>query len=434
MNQPKGNWPDPSGPTALPGQAAALPGQAGALPGQAAALPGQAGALPGQAAALPGQAGAADDPNLPDQALASENAAVEHQVERRLASSTFSSGLSVAGYGACLELGMEPVGLVQGFCAMRYVSYGSGYWSYFGSGTGGLYRQWACPHGFVSAEHRTFGYNAEMLVNERSWADGYSAAYNRMLDEAREAGAHGVIGVTHSFRTLIDSNIREFHLTGTAVRIGDLPKPTTPFATFLAGQRLVKLIEAGYMPVSVVASLAEVAVYGYCITEALLSGAYYGQGLGGGFPSGIVGGGGLVGLGAGIARMGPLGMGGFGGGFSPGSSGWSSGPFGTMAQAGGRWTGQVGAGSGGWGTTGSYEPIEVEQVSEAYRSAYQIAEEGAARQLAGDSLHGASMSFSTHEMGEADRVVTCFLQGNRVRRFADPEPLPAPKAVVGLWD
>jgi hypothetical protein len=370
MNQPQENWPDPSGPTALPGRA--------------------------------GAAGATDDPNLPDQALAAENAAVERQVERRLASSTFSSGLSVAGYGACLELGMEPVGLVQGFCAMRYVSYGSDYWNYFRSNSNrGFYRQWDCPHGYTkcprgypSSDYRRFGYNAEMLINEQSWMNGYSAAYNRMLNEAREAGAHGIIGVTHSFRTLIDSNIMEFHLTGTAVRIGNLPKPATPFSTFLAGQKLVKLIEAGYMPVSIVASVAEIAVYAYCRTETLLSGTYVTRQRGGGSSSGVTGAGGAT------------------------------------AQAGSQSTGRIEL--VGWRR--NYPLIEIEQVLEAYLSAYQIAEEGAARQLAGDSLHGASMSFSTYEMGEADRIVTCFLQGNRVRRFADPEPLPAPKAVVGLWD
>jgi len=45
-----------------------------------------------------------------------------------------------------------------------------------------------------------------------------------------------------------------------------------PWTTYLAGQRLAKLIEAGYMPVSVVASLASVRVWAYCVTEMLMEG------------------------------------------------------------------------------------------------------------------------------------------------------------------
>src|SRR3984957_2648101 len=45
---------------------------------------------------------------------------------RRLDSSAFSSGLTVPDFAACLDLGLEPVGLVQGFCVMRWGWYGSG--------------------------------------------------------------------------------------------------------------------------------------------------------------------------------------------------------------------------------------------------------------------------------------------------------------------
>ena len=45
-----------------------------------------------------------------------------------------------------------------------------------------------------------------------------------------------------------------------------------PWTTYLAGQRLTKSIEAGYMPVAVVASLASVRVWAYCMTEYLMEG------------------------------------------------------------------------------------------------------------------------------------------------------------------
>ena len=45
---------------------------------------------------------------------------------RRLESDTFSSGLSVPDFAACLELGLQPVSLVQGFCVMQWGWYGRG--------------------------------------------------------------------------------------------------------------------------------------------------------------------------------------------------------------------------------------------------------------------------------------------------------------------
>ena len=48
--------------------------------------------------------------------------------------------------------------------------------------------------------------------------------------------------------------------------------PAAPFTTFLSGQRLAKLIEAGFVPVSVVAALSSVQMIGYCITHYQLAG------------------------------------------------------------------------------------------------------------------------------------------------------------------
>ena len=45
---------------------------------------------------------------------------------RRLESSAFSSGLSVPDFAACLDLGLQPVALVQGFCVMQWGWYGPG--------------------------------------------------------------------------------------------------------------------------------------------------------------------------------------------------------------------------------------------------------------------------------------------------------------------
>ena len=198
---------------------------------------------------------------------------------RRLGSGSFSSGLSVPDFAACLQMGLRPVGLVQGFCVMSSGWYGAG--SPYGRGVnpyapaGGTYSEsWRCPHGFVSMEHRTWGQNYQQPWVESSWSTGFGSAHARMVEEAREAGAHGVVGVVDRTRQLTDAAVTEHHLLGTAVVLVDEPLPgdLEPFTTYLAGQRLAKLVEAGYVPVSVVASLASVRVWASCITEMLMEG------------------------------------------------------------------------------------------------------------------------------------------------------------------
>src|SRR3984957_9427847 len=121
---------------------------------------------------------------------------------RRLESTAFSSGLTVPDFAACLDLGLQPVGLVQGFCVMQWGWYGAG--SGFARGInpftagpqgGGYPETPRCPHGFVSNEHRMWGQNLEQTWVEQAWSQGYHTSYARMLEEATAFGAHGVIGV-----------------------------------------------------------------------------------------------------------------------------------------------------------------------------------------------------------------------------------------------
>src|ERR1700677_1977619 len=94
---------------------------------------------------------------------------------RRLESSAFSSGLTVPDFAACLDLGLQPVGLVQGFCVMRWGWYGAGSGYMRGinpyapgpQGNGGYAETYRCPHGFVSNEHRMWGQNVE-----QTWVGG----------------------------------------------------------------------------------------------------------------------------------------------------------------------------------------------------------------------------------------------------------------------
>ena len=290
---------------------------------------------------------------------------------RRLQSDAFSSGLTVPDFAACLELGLEPVALVQGFCVMQWGWYGpgSGYmrgmspYSFATGGGGGYSETYRCPHGFVSAEHRTWGQNLEQPWVEEAWAQGYGTAYARMMEEATAHGAHGVIGVVDRVGNVADTGTTEFHFLGTAVTVDGGPPPAggVPWSTYLAGQRLTKSIEAGFMPVAVVASLASVRVWAFCMTEYLMEGQ--------------------VGMGWGYA-------------------------------------------SGG--------PQLVEQVSKAHMAARQLARKHVREQLVGDELHGATIDVATRELSAGDEVIDCTLRGNRVRRFKDFDPIAAPRPTVRL--
>jgi Putative heavy-metal-binding len=199
----------------------------------------------------------------------------------RLQRAAFSSGLTVPDFAACLQMGMRPVGLVQGYCVMRWSWYGTGspystsaYWT--GASQGSTLSNYRCPHYQYanSLEHRNWGSNVEQTWVTRSWAEGYNTAFTRMREEAAQAGAHGVVGVIDSSSHLIEGAIREFHMYGTAVVVEGVDSPGEIWTSYLAGQRLAKLVEAGFFPVSVVASMASVRVWAVCATEILLKGSY----------------------------------------------------------------------------------------------------------------------------------------------------------------
>jgi hypothetical protein len=287
---------------------------------------------------------------------------------RRLKSTAFSSGLTVPDFAACLDLGLQPVALVQGFCVMQWGWYGAGS-RYMrgvspyvdGPESGGAYSEmYRCPHGLVSAEHRAWGQNIEQTWVESAWTQGYGSAFGRMLEEAETHGAHGVIGVVDRVENVADTGTTQFHFLGTAVVVdgGHPPADGVPWSTYLAGQRLTKSIEAGFMPVAIVASLASVRVWASCITGYLMEGA-----LSWGGPSG---------------------------------------------------------------------PHPVEQVSRAHMAARQLARAQVRRQLGSDALHGARVDVVTRELSEGDEVIDCTLRGNRMRRFKDFDPLVLPRPTVRL--
>lgn len=200
-------------------------------------------------------------------------------------SSSFTSGLSVADFAACLDMGLEPVGLAQGFCAVRSSPGVSPLGTSMGSA---LYQpaandyvaNYQCPHGFVSADHRMWGQNYQQTWVERIWRQGFTSAYSRMVAEATALGAHGIVGVFDNVNPLVADGIVEFTIRGTAVRLKGHTTSLAPWSTYLAGQRLAKSFEAGFAPVNIVAAVSSVRVWASCMTVYLMESAgmmTYGQ-------------------------------------------------------------------------------------------------------------------------------------------------------------
>jgi hypothetical protein len=192
---------------------------------------------------------------------------------RRFDHKVFGSGLSIPEFAACLHMKMQPLALVQGFCVMgwnfRFSSMANGYYG------GRQLSSYTCPHPLYNRtmEHPQYGWNLECTDMQDVWGDGYNRAYRRLMEEAEAAGAHGVIGITDATRGAIDGT-REFHLYGTAVAFEDAPPPARIWSTFLAGQKLAKLFEAGLAPVSVIAAIAAVRIQPVCVTEILEGGRW----------------------------------------------------------------------------------------------------------------------------------------------------------------
>lgn len=195
---------------------------------------------------------------------------------RRARYAAYTSGLTIPELAACEHMGMRPVALVQGFCVMGWnFSFSSvGASQYYGYG-GQTITSYNCPHPYVTdAEHHQYGWNTECTDIEAAWGDGYNRAYQRLIEEAQEFGAHGVIGITDATKSLIGSGVREFHLYGTAVVFENAEPPKEIWSTYLAGQRLGKLFEAGLLPVSIIAAIASVSIYPVCVTEILERGSW----------------------------------------------------------------------------------------------------------------------------------------------------------------
>src|SRR5580704_4863196 len=76
--------------------------------------------------------------------------------------------------------------------------------------------------------------------------EGRLQSHGRIMQEAKEFGAHGVTGVTSELRHM-QGNV-EFLSVGSCVHSSDRPAPARPFSSSSDGQELFSLIDAGYTP------------------------------------------------------------------------------------------------------------------------------------------------------------------------------------------
>ncbi len=192
-----------------------------------------------------------------------------------IAAGAWTSGLSTAEFAATLEAGLTPLGFVQGCSVVNWNFYGFGLNS-LGLGGGqlsGYSEQYSCPHGIVSNEHRRYGLNYEKTWLERAYKSSFAAAKERLVNEARAMGACGVIDIVERTEYHSESGAFEFTLNGTAVGLSGVAPPSTPFTTYLAGQRFNRLIEAGFVPVEITLAISAIGVYSSCVTEYQLRGA-----------------------------------------------------------------------------------------------------------------------------------------------------------------
>lgn len=303
----------------------------------------------------------------------------------RLRTGSFSSTLSTADLSSTLAAGLEPVGLVQGTCVMRWswfgprspyggsLPIGSGTTKlkrrYFEPRTGAFarrsagsarsivyeannYSTWACEHEVGTAGKHEPGVNFEQSWVETLWDEGFTKARARLVEEARLTRAHGVVGVVESV-TAPARDTQEFSLSGTAVRVKDAPEPLETWSTFLAGERLIKLVEAGWAPVAVTSALGSIRVWPSCTTES---------------------------------------------------------------QRSGRWS-QV-------------SPIR--QLESAQYSARLVAQRRLHGEAGSDDVHGVRYQVAERRIARGDDEVTCTIFGSRIRRFGAPERLAPAKPTLRL--
>lgn len=154
----------------------------------------------------------------------------------------FDSGLTIPDFAACLQMGLQPLGLAQGFFCGQ-VSARSGIQA-------SVVEAYSCRH--YPEQHMNPGWVGVLDQLDAVWQQGYQVALGRLVQEAASKGAHGVVGVKTRLSHPTHEGTFEVHLLGTAVAIEGVAPPPAVWCTHIAGHKLAKLVEIGYAPATLV--------------------------------------------------------------------------------------------------------------------------------------------------------------------------------------
>lgn len=200
--------------------------------------------------------------------------------EQRSGSGAWAADLSPAELAAVRQAGFEPCGLVMGSSVYQVgAQWGpSGYAGYMQSGSvwgggsmlqgragGGFQEVYRCPHG--PHPDIRLGVNWEHTVYEKGVLEARDLAMGRLVAEAKELGAHGVVGVRLSLnRHQGVGQLVDFTAVGTAIVRPGAPPLQSPFTSDLSGQDFAKLMAGGWVPAGLVLGLAAIEVDPGCDT------------------------------------------------------------------------------------------------------------------------------------------------------------------------
>ncbi|HEY7829393.1 MAG TPA: heavy metal-binding domain-containing protein [Solirubrobacteraceae bacterium] len=173
------------------------------------------------------------------------------------AGTAFTSDLSVSGFALCHQLGLKPIHQVMG-SSIYQVGYQSSTWPMMMGGT-------------VLTELDTLS---------QAWNEVRGNALGRLANEARELGAHAVVGVqlrigSHDWA----EGAIEYLVLGTAVHRAGAEPTGEPILTELSVSDYAKLVQAGMEPAGI-AAWSSVFFASYTFNSMLAVGGGLG-GLGG---------------------------------------------------------------------------------------------------------------------------------------------------------
>jgi hypothetical protein len=150
----------------------------------------------------------------------------------------FDSGLTTPDFAACLSMGLQPLRLAQGFYCGQMAAW-SGYQA-------AVIERYPCG-GHYDTNHAPPGWLGQHDAVDEAWTTAFDTAMQRLRQEAEAVGAHGVVGVHVELGHPTNEHSTEVHLYGTAVRVAGASAGPI-WTTRIAGHKLAKLIEAGYVP------------------------------------------------------------------------------------------------------------------------------------------------------------------------------------------